>query len=64
MKDLFLKVVLPLAWVIGFGFAIYGYIMNIVKLVQYSGEFDLLQAVRIVGVIFPELGILMGFVNQ
>lgn len=46
-----------------FGAVVYGYCHNIYSLVSHTGEFALLEGVRAAGILFPPVGVVMGYVG-
>lgn len=56
-----LWVLICLVCLIAFG---YGWVLNVIKLADYSGSFDLEQALRVVGLLFVPLGAVMGLLVQ
>lgn len=45
------------------GTMIYGYVNNIITLVNHVGEFAIMELVRVIGIVMPPVGIVMGFVG-
>lgn len=45
------------------GTMIYGYVNNIITLVNHVGEFAIMEFVRVIGIVMPPVGIVMGFVG-
>lgn len=45
------------------GTMIYGYVNNIITLVNHVGEFAIMELVRVIGIVMPLVGIVMGFVG-
>lgn len=59
-KDIFYLVAAPLL-LVAFGFAIYGWVQNIISLANASG-FSGMVVLRAVGVLLAPLGAVLGFI--
>lgn len=55
-----MAVVLWLAVIVA---SVYGYVHNILSLVHHVGVFGLIEVVRVVGLVIPPVGIVMGYVS-
>lgn len=61
-----MNVIAPLTvvilWLAAIVASLYGYIHNILSLVHHVGAFGLMEVVRVVGLVIPPVGIVMGYV--